>query len=623
MDTSETHVDSALARIVTCGSVDDGKSTLIGRLLFESRAVFTDHLSALEADSRKHGTQGDDLDLALLLDGLQAEREQGITIDVAYRHFATDRRRFILADSPGHEQYTRNMVTAASTADITVILIDARKGLLRQTRRHSLIVSLLGVHTVVLAVNKMDLVDWSEKVFDDITSAYEELAASLGIDSVSAIPASALHGDNVMTPSVNMPWYTGPSLLQALETLPIRAPGDLDDLRMPVQLINRPNANFRGYCGTIATGTACIGDRVIVQPSGVETAIADIVTGDGSTNEASRGDAITLVLNDDVDIVRGDVICSASAAAQVADVFQAHVVWMHDEPMLPGRTYLVKVNTRIVPATFHHPKYRLDPDTLEHLSADTLQLNEIGVCTFATSRPIAFDPYVANHSMGGFIIIDRFTNATVGAGMIEHAMRRSQNVQWQSVDVDRSARSRLAGHGSAIVWLTGLSGSGKSTIANALEADLHARGVRTYLLDGDNLRHGLSRDLGFSPADRVENIRRAGEVARLMMDAGVVVICAFISPYAAERAMVRAMVAEGEFFEVFVDAPLAEAERRDPKGLYAKARAGEITNFTGVDAPYELPVAPDLRIDTTSTTANAAAVQIRAMMTRAHILLDV
>ena len=621
MATSDTLTDVDLARILTCGSVDDGKSTLIGRLLYESRAVFADHLSALEADSRKHGTQGDELDMALLLDGLQAEREQGITIDVAYRHFATEKRRFILADCPGHEQYTRNMVTGASTADIAVILVDARKGLLRQTRRHSLIVSLLGLRTVVLAVNKMDLVDWSQQVFDEITAAYREMATSLGIDSVKAIPVCALRGDNIVTSSSNTPWYGGPTVLQALETLPIGTHGDLADLRLPVQWINRPHADFRGFSGTVAAGAARIGDRIVVQPSGVESAIADIVTGDGPVAEATSGDAITLVLADEVDVVRGDVISSASAPAEVADVFQAHLVWMHDEPMLPGRTYLIKINSRTVPATFHHPKYRLDPETLERMSADTLQLNDIGVCTFATSRPLTFDPYTSNRSMGGFIVIDRFTNATVGAGMIEYAMRRSQNVQWQDVDVDKADRQRQAGHRSGIIWLTGLSGAGKSTIANVLEADLHARGVRTYLLDGDNVRHGLNRDLGFTPADRVENIRRVGEVAALMVDAGLVVICSFISPYAAERDMVRTMVGDGEFFEVFVDAPLATAESRDPKGLYAKARAGEITNFTGIDAPYEVPTRPDLRIDTTMMSPPDAAQAIIDLLRR-HSVID-
>jgi len=619
MATSDT-AQSDLVRILTCGSVDDGKSTLIGRLLYESKAVFTDHLRSLETDSRKHGTQGEQLDLALLLDGLQAEREQGITIDVAYRHFATHKRRFILADAPGHEQYTRNMVTGASTADIAIILIDARKGLLRQTKRHTLIVSLLGVRSVVLAVNKMDLVDWSREVFDTIADHYREMASSLGIDSVTAIPVSALTGDNIVERSRSMPWYSGSSVLTTLEEQPVHRDDDHSGFHLPVQWINRPNADFRGFSGTIASGTIRVGDPVLVQPSGISTVVSDVVTPSGSTDVASAGEAVTLVFADEVDVVRGDMISSASTPAQSADVFQATVVWMHDEPLLPGRTYLVKLNTRTVTATFHRIKYLIDPGTLEHVPADLMSMNDIGVCTFSTVRPLNFEPYRSNRTMGGFIVIDRHSNATLGAGMIEHSMRRSENIQWQDVDVDKEARSSLAGHKPCVVWLTGLSGSGKSTIANALEKRLFASGVRTYLLDGDNLRHGLNHDLGFTPADRVENIRRAGEVARLMVDAGLVVICAFISPYEAERDMVRSMVGTDEFLEIFIDTPLDVLESRDPKGLYAKARAGKIANFTGINAPYEVPTAPDLRIVTPASTVDESVEAIVDVLTSRQII---
>jgi bifunctional enzyme CysN/CysC len=619
MATSD-NVESDLARILTCGSVDDGKSTLIGRLLFESKAVFTDHLRALEIDSRKHGTQGEQLDLALLLDGLQAEREQGITIDVAYRHFATRKRRFILADAPGHEQYTRNMVTGASTADIAIILVDARKGLLRQTKRHTLIVSLLGVRSVVLAVNKMDLVDWSRDVFETIADRYHEMASGLGIDSVKAIPVSALMGDNVVEVSQSMPWYSGSTVLATLEKEPVHRYLHDSSFHLPVQWINRPNADFRGFSGTIASGTIRIGDPVLVQPSGVASVVSDVLNPNGSTNEASAGETVTLVLADEVDVVRGDMISSASRPAESADVFQATLVWMHEEPLLPGRTYLVKLNTRTVTATFHRIKYLIDPETLEHVPADSMSMNDIGVCTFSTVRPLNFEPYRTNRTMGGFIVIDRHSNATLGAGMIEHSMRRSENIQWQNVDVDKEARSALAGHKPCIIWLTGLSGSGKSTIANALEKRLFAAGVRTYLLDGDNLRHGLNQDLGFTPADRVENIRRAGEVARLMVDAGLVVICAFISPYEAERNMVRSMVGADEFLEIFIDTPLDVVETRDPKGLYAKARAGKITNFTGIDAPYEAPTDPDLRIDTTASTIDESVEAIVDVLTSKQII---
>lgn len=603
-----------LLRLITCGSVDDGKSTLIGRLLYEQRAVAVDQLAVLQEDSRRYGTHGDQVDVALLLDGLQAEREQGITIDVAYRHFATATRRFILADTPGHEQYTRNMVTAASTADVAVILVDARKGLLRQTHRHALIASLLGVRAVIVAVNKMDLVAWSQTTFDGIAAAFAAWARELGIAAVTTIPISALHGDNVVSPSGSASWYEGPTVLEALEAVPLHQNENLEVFRFPVQWVNRPHESFRGYCGTVAAGTVTVGANIIVQPSQQRSTIAEIIGAEGSVNEVSAGDTATIVLTDDIDIARGDLLSDAASPAEVADVLQATVVWMHQEALMPGRTYLLKLGTRTVTATFHRPKYRIDPETLEHLAADTLEMNDIGVGTFSTAQPLWFEPYERNRTMGGFIVIDRYSNDTVGAGMLHHAMHRSHNVQRQELDVDKGARQRQSGHRSGIVWMTGLSGSGKTTIGNLLETSLHGQGVRTYLLDGDNIRHGLSRDLGFNPADRVENIRRVGEVAKLMVDAGLVVICAFISPYGSERDAVREMVEPEEFLEIFVDAPLQVAESRDPKGLYAKARAGEISNFTGVSAPYEVPVDPDLRVDTTASSPSESVAAIVALL---------
>ena len=603
-----------LLRFITCGSVDDGKSTLIGRLLYESDLVLDDQLVALEADSRKVGTQGDELDVALLLDGLQAEREQGITIDVAHRYFGTARRSFIVADTPGHEQYTRNMVTGASTADLAVVLVDARKGILTQTRRHSLVVSLLGIRSIVLAVNKMDLVGHAESVFRAIEDDYVRIATHFGVADVTCIPVSALRGDNVVVPSVAMPWYTGPTLLEHLETVDV--PGDAADapFRFPVQWINRPDADFRGVAGTVAAGSVSVGDAVRVLPSGIDTSVARIVTMDGDLDVALQGSAVTLVLADDVDAARGDLLCSPAAPATVADQLQAHVVWMHEQPMLPGRPYMLKFGPRVVGGAFARPKYRINVDTQEHMAAAVLELNEIGVCNVNLDRAVPFDAYGEVRDTGSFIVIDRVTNATVGAGMVQFALRRSQNVQWQTVVVDKAARAELNGHRPGIVWFTGLSGSGKSTVADLVEQQLHAQGIRTYLLDGDNVRHGLNKDLGFTAADRVENIRRVGEVARLMVDAGLLVLASFISPYASERAMVRDLVEPGEFCEVFVDASLAEVERRDPKGLYARARRGELVNFTGIDAPYETPVAPELRLRTaTMSPLDAAAMVIERL----------
>ncbi|MBN8728619.1 MAG: sulfate adenylyltransferase subunit CysN [Xanthomonadales bacterium] len=595
-----------LLRFITCGSVDDGKSTLIGRLLYEAQALGEDQLRLLGEDSRRFGTQGEALDFALLVDGLSAERQQGITIDVAYRHFATPRRRFIVADTPGHEQYTRNMVTGASTADLAVILVDARKGLLTQTHRHSVIVSLLGIRQVVLAVNKMDLVGWSRDVFQAIERDYREFAGRLGIPQVTAIPLSALGGDNVSGASAHTPWYHGPALLEHLENVAIATPA-AGPLRMPVQWVNRPDAEFRGFSGRLLGGRARPGDAVRVLPSARETRIARIVTWDGDLAEAVAGQSVTLTLADEIDISRGDVIAAADDPPGLADQFEATVIWMAEQPMLPGRPYLVKLGASTLGASFGQPKYALDVNSLEHLAARTLELNQTGVCNLGLDHAVAFDPYGENRDMGSFIVIDRFSNQTVGAGLLHFALRRSQNIHWQALEVDKQARTRQNGHRPCVLWLTGLSGSGKSTIANIVERQLHALGARTYLLDGDNVRHGLSKDLGFTDADRVENIRRIGEVARLMVDAGLIVITAFISPFASERQLARSMVEAGEFVEIFVDTPLAIVEARDPKGLYRKARRGELANFTGIDSPYEAPAAPDLHIATEDTTPEQAA----------------
>ncbi|MCR4471388.1 sulfate adenylyltransferase subunit CysN [Burkholderia sp. SCN-KJ] len=619
--TPDIHADDAqtkdLLRFITCGSVDDGKSTLIGRLLYESNMLFDDQLTQLEADSKKVGTQGGDLDFALLVDGLSAEREQGITIDVAYRFFATARRKFIVADTPGHEQYTRNMITGASTADLAVILIDARKGVLTQTRRHSHLVALIGIKRVVLAINKMDLVDYDRAVFERIDADYRAFAAELGFEKIVSIPMSALRGDNVIASSARMPWYAGPPLMRHLDTLPLVERVTRDEpFRLPVQWVNRPHLNFRGYAGSIASGEVRVGERVRVLPSGKESRVASVITPAGEVDVARAGEAVTLTLADEIDVSRGDMLARADAPPEVADQFEATLVWMHDEPLLPGRPYLVKLGTQTVGATCATPKYKIDVNTREHLAARTLALNEIGVCNLSFDRPVAFDPYDLNRHTGGFIVIDRFTNDTVGAGMLHFALRRAHNVHWQAVDVDRDARAVQKAQTPRIVWLTGLSGAGKSTIANLVERRLHALGKHTYLLDGDNVRHGLNRDLGFTEADRVENIRRVAEVARLMLDAGLITLVSFISPFRAERDMARALVRPDEFVEVFVDTPLAVAEERDPKGLYKKARKGELKHFTGIDSPYEPPAQPELRIDTVAESPEAAAERIVAYLLR-------
>lgn len=603
----EAHQHKTLLRFITCGSVDDGKSTLIGRLLYESKALLEDQHSALESDSKKHGTQGGELDFALLVDGLSAEREQGITIDVAYRFFATEKRKFIVADTPGHEQYTRNMITGASTADVAVILIDARKGVLTQTRRHSYLVSLIGIRRVVLAINKLDMVGYSQEVFEQIDADYRAFASRLGIEHIHSIPLSALRGDNITEPSPNTPWYQGPSLMQFLETVELEQAREDAPLRMPVQWVNRPNLDFRGFSARILGGSVRPGDAIRVLPSGKTSRVERIVTLNGDLQQAVTGQSVTLTLSDEIDISRGDVIAAADAPPAVADQFEATVVWMSEEAMLPGRPYLIKLGASSIGGALGQPKYQIDVNSLDNLPAKTLGLNEIGVCTLSLDRAAPFDPYAENRDMGSFIVIDRYTHQTVGAGMLHFALRRSQNIHWQAVEVDKSARTRLNGHKPCVIWLTGLSGAGKSTIANLLERRLHALGVHTYLLDGDNVRHGLNKDLGFTAADRVENIRRIGEVAKLMVDAGLMVVTAFISPFRSERQLARDLVAEGEFIEVFVDTPLAEVEKRDPKGLYKKARRGELKNFTGIDSPYEAPEQPEIRIETLRHSAEEAA----------------
>ena len=605
------HEHKSLLRFITCGSVDDGKSTLIGRLLYEAKMLFEDQLAAIEADSKKWGTQGGDIDFALLVDGLAAEREQGITIDVAYRFFSTDQRKFIVADTPGHEQYTRNMITGASTADVAVILIDARKGVLTQTRRHSYLVSLIGIRKVVLAINKLDLMDYSEAVFRRIVEDYEAFGKQIGLTDITPIPLSALKGDNMLQPSPRTPWYHGPTLMGYLETVEVdEQRRQVGAFRLPVQWVNRPNLDFRGFAGTVASGMAKPGDRIRVQPSGRESVIARIVTANGDLPLAVAGQAITLTLADEIDVSRGDVISGAESAAEVADQFETTVVWLSEEPMLPGRPYLLKLGARTVNASVTEPKYKVNVNTMEHLAAKKLELNEIGVCNVSLDRAVPFDPYNVSRETGGFILIDRMTNNTVGAGMLHFALRRSHNIHMQHVDVDQDARAALMGQRPAVVWLTGLSGAGKSTIANLLEKRLHAMGRHSYLLDGDNVRHGLNRDLGFTDVDRVENVRRVAEVARLMVDAGLIVITAFISPFRAERDMARRLVGEREFIEVHVDTPLEVAELRDVKGLYKKARRGELKNFTGISSPYEAPANPDLRVNTAACTADEAAERV-------------
>jgi bifunctional enzyme CysN/CysC len=610
----------SLLRFITCGSVDDGKSTLIGRLLYESKMIFEDQLAALEADSRKMGTTGGDLDFALLLDGLAAEREQGITIDVAYRFFSTEKRKFIVADTPGHEQYTRNMATGASTADLAVILIDARKGVLTQTRRHSYIVSLLGIRQVVLAVNKMDLMDYGQSVFNRIVEEYRTFAEQLGFESIVAIPMSALKGDNIVDTSKRMGWYQGPTLMGHLEEVEIEDLLQHKPLRLPIQWVNRPHQDFRGFTGPLVSGTVLPGDRVRVLPSGQTSHVDRIVTMDGDLPVAVAGQSITLTLKDEIDCSRGDVIVAADDPASVSDQFQATIIWMHEEPLLPGRSYLMKAGARTVSATVTPLKYKVNVNTLEQLAARKLELNEIGVCDLETNQPIVFDPYAENRDTGSFILIDRLTNDTVGAGMLQFALRRASNVHWQSLDVNKAARAALKSQKPVVMWFTGLSGAGKSTIANLVEKRLHALGRHTYMLDGDNVRHGLNKDLGFTEADRVENIRRVAEVAKLMADAGLITLVSFISPFRTERRMARDLLEAGEFVEVFVDTPLAEAERRDVKGLYKKARRGELKNFTGIDSPYEAPENPEIRLDTTRVSATEAADQIIEYLAQSGIL---
>ena len=600
----------SLLRFLTCGSVDDGKSTLIGRMLYDTKLLFDDTLSALEQDSRKFGTTGADIDFALLVDGLEAEREQGITIDVAYRFFATDKRKFIVADTPGHEQYTRNMATGASNSDLAVILIDARKGVLTQTRRHAYIVSLLGIRHIVLAVNKIDLVDYSRDIFDGIVADFAAFAAKLGFTSQIAIPLSARYGDNVISASARTSWYKGLPLLAHLESVDVDSAAAAKPLRFPMQWVNRPNLDFRGFAGTLASGRLRPGDALAVAKSGRVSTVTRIVTMDGDRDEAVAGDAVTVTLSDEVDISRGDVLCDPHQRPEVSDQFAAHLLWMAEEELLPGRQYLLKLGTSTVPATVSSLRHKVDVNTLEHLASRTLALNEVGYCNFSLSQPLAFDPYRDNRDMGGFILIDRFTNATVVAGMIDFGLRRATNVHWQALDVNKDARAAMKGQKPAILWFTGLSGSGKSTIANLVEKALAAQGRHTYLLDGDNIRHGLNRDLGFTDADRVENIRRVGETAKLFLDAGLIVLVSFISPFRSERRMARELTGAGEFIEVFVDTPLEVCMTRDPKGLYEKARAGAIKNFTGIDSPYEAPEHAEITLKTVEAPADVQAERI-------------
>ena len=603
--------NKSLLRFITCGSVDDGKSTLIGRLLYDSKMIFEDQLAQLEADSKTQGTQGQEIDFALLVDGLAAEREQGITIDVAYRFFATEKRKFIVADTPGHEQYTRNMVTGASTAELAVILIDARKGVLTQTRRHSYLCHLLGIRSVILAVNKMDLVDFSQSIFEEIVSDYTKFAQSIGIEDFTAIPISGFKGDNITALSTNTSWYQGAPLMHHLETVELEeAASQQADFSMPVQWVNRPDLDFRGFAGKVASGAIKQGDEVRILPSGRTSRVDRIVTFDGDLEQATAGQSVTLTLTDEIDCSRGQVISAAKAPLEVADQFDATLIWMDEEQLIPGRSYYMKMGAQTVSATVAQPKHQINVNTLERTATKTLSLNAIGVVTVTTDRSVPFAPYVDNRELGGFILIDKMTNGTVGAGLIHFALRRSQNIHWQDTEVDRTRRAEMKSQKPLVLWMTGLSGAGKSAIANAVEKRLASLNRHTFLLDGDNVRHGLNKDLGFTEADRIENIRRVGEVAKLMTDAGLIVITAFISPFRSEREMVRQMVAPGEFIEVFIDTPLHVAEERDVKGLYAKARSGELKNFTGIDSPYELPEAPEIRIDTTVMSIEQAAEQI-------------
>jgi bifunctional enzyme CysN/CysC len=611
----EQHQHKTMLRFITCGSVDDGKSTLIGRMLYDSKMIFEDQLDALQADSKKVGTQGQEIDFALLVDGLAAEREQGITIDVAYRFFNTEKRKFIVADCPGHEQYTRNMITGASTADLAVILIDARKGVLVQTRRHSYLCHLIGIKNLVLAVNKMDLVDYSQDVFDKIVADYTEFAKSIGIESFTAMPISGFKGDNITGASANTPWYTGPSLIEHLETVEVLSSQDQDKpFRMPVQWVNRPNLDFRGFSGLVATGSVKPGDAIRVLPSGKTSTVTRVVTLDGDLDEAVAGQSVTVCFEDEIDCSRGDVIALADNPPQAADQFEATIVWLNDEPLHVGRAYWLKLGTQTVSVTVQQPKYAVNVNDAggsgSHLAVKTLELNSIGVAQIATDKPIVFEPYAENRALGGFILIDKITNATVASGMIQFSLRRAQNVHWQPTDVTREEHASLKNQKPRVLWFTGLSGSGKSTIANEVEKSLNLMNRHTFLLDGDNVRHGLNKDLGFTEADRIENIRRVGEVAKLMADAGLIVLTAFISPFRAERDMVRKMLPEGEFIEIFVDTPLEVAEARDVKGLYKKARAGDLKNFTGIDSPYEPPVNPEIRVNTVEMTPQEAAAHI-------------
>ncbi|MFO0530791.1 sulfate adenylyltransferase subunit CysN [Brevundimonas sp.] len=610
----EAHRRKGLLRVLTCGSVDDGKSTLIGRLLYDARAIFDDHLATLEADSARVGTQGGDIDFALLVDGLAAEREQGITIDVAYRFFATERRKFIVADCPGHEQYTRNMVTGASTADAAILLVDARKGVLTQTRRHAYLVSLLGVRHLILAVNKMDLVDGAQAVFDAIVAEFTAFAAKLGRTEVHAVPLSALRGDNVLTAGTLTPWYDGPPLMTLLERLPVGDDLAAGPFRLPVQWVNRPGPDFRGFAGLIAAGSVAPGDAVKVLPGGAVSRVARLVTADGDLDRAVAGQSVTLTLTDEIEVSRGAVLAAADAPLEVADQFEATLVWMDEEPLLPGRPYLIRLGTRQAGVQVTDLKHRVNVNTLEPQPATRLELNAIAVAKLSLDAPVAFAPYPENRDLGGFILIDRISNRTVGAGMIRFALRRAHNLHWQALSVDKAARAALKRQTGVVVWFTGLSGAGKSTIADLVEKRLHALGRHTYLLDGDNVRHGLNRDLGFTDEDRVENIRRVAEVARLMVDAGLIVMVSFISPFRAERRLARDLMGPGEFVEVHVDTPLAVAEQRDVKGLYRKARDGQLKNFTGIDSPYEPPEAAEIVIDTTRESPEAAAERIVARL---------
>ncbi len=604
----KSHEQKGLLRFITCGSVDDGKSTLIGRMLYESHMLFDDHLAALEADSKKVGTQDGEIDFALLVDGLAAEREQGITIDVAYRFFSTEKRKYIVADTPGHEEYTRNMATGASTADVAIILIDARQGVLTQTRRHSFIVSMVGVKKVLLAINKLDLVDYSQDVYNNIVAEYTEFAnEALQLEEITPVPISALMGDNVVEKSSNTQWYDGPTIMEYLETIEVEAEDQSRSFRMPVQWVNRPNLDFRGFCGLIASGTVSPGDKVRVIPGGKTSSVERIVTWEGDLELAGAGRSVTVTLTDEIDVSRGDVLVCADNPCEEADQFQARILWMNDDAMMPGRQYLIKSGTQSTTLTLGHLKYRIDVNTLEHLPSKILELNEIGVCNVSLGKRIAFDPYNADSTMGGFIIVDRISNNTVGMGLIDFSLRRADNIHWQAMDVTKQSRAEQKAQSPKLIWFTGLSGSGKSSIANILEKKMQAMGHHTITLDGDNIRHGINRDLGFTQAERVENIRRVGEIAKLMLDGGLICISSFISPFKSEREMVRGLVEEDEFIEVFVDTPLEVCEERDVKGLYAKARSGELTNFTGISSPYEEPQNPEIRIDTTQVSVEEAA----------------